>query len=141
VPGTSSAESALACRWELHAGAGSATVEDVDSETRRNIGSDDALNVESWESDSQDVLYHAHWVAEGSFADTSSGLGGGPDQPALDQDINYPREYGSCPTFDDRDEVTESIHLDQLGGADISDSLVSVSASYTLVFRVHDRDC
>lgn len=140
VPGTSSAESALQVGWELHAGVGDEMILGPDGDFTGNTGDSEVIDKTEWQSDSPDVLYFAAWTAEGGFADSTNGLGGGPDQPVLDQDLNMPREYGSCPTFDDRDEITESFYMDDAGSADISDSLVHLRASYTLVFRVHDRD-
>jgi len=139
VPGTTSAEAALEARWELHAGVGDEMILPGDGDFDVDSGSSDVVDIFAWHSDSADVLYHANWEAEGGFADSTNGLGGGPDAPVLDQTVNYPREYGSCPTFDDRDEITESFFLEDTGGAGISDSLVRLKASYTLVFAVRDR--
>lgn len=140
VPGTSSAESGLEARFELRAGVGDELVLNEDRNTGTDQGSSGVVDTRFWDSDSPDVLYFADWTAEGGFGDSTNGLGAGPDQPVLDADIHFPRDFGSCPQFDDRDEITESFYLDDLGGADISDSLVRLDISYTLIFSVHDRD-
>jgi hypothetical protein len=140
VPGTSSAESALLVRWELRAGPGDELIATNDSDFTDNSGESGVVDTNFWTSDSPDALFFASWVAEGGFADTSSGLGGGPDQPVIESERNFPRELGSCPEFDDRDEITESLYLNDLGGADISDSSIFLEASYSLVFAVRDRD-
>lgn len=140
VTGTSSAESSLETHWELHAGVGDELVLRDDRDYTADTGSSGVVSTSFWESDSPDPLYHAHWVSEASFADSSSGVGGGADAPVLSEALNYPREFGSCPTFDDRDEITESLFLANPGSANIDDSQIDVYASYTLVFGVHERD-
>jgi len=139
VPGTSSAESALIARWELGLGAGDELILPEDQQADDDTGSSGVVDKRSWDSDSPDVLYDAHWIAEGGYADTSSGLGGGPDQPIITDSVHYPREFGACPDLDQRDEITESFFLSDRGGADISDSLVELRAAYSLVFAVHEE--
>jgi len=138
VPGTSSAESSLFTRYEIRAGAGDELISLEDE----NFTDDGAGVVDTayHGTDSRDVLFAAAWIAEGGYADSSNSIGAGPDQPVLQAERHYPRELGSCPVFDDRDEITESIYLDDVGSADISDSLIRVTSSYTLVFGIHDRD-
>lgn len=138
VPGTSSAESALGARFELRAGVGDELIQTDDRTTTANAGESGVVTAENWDSDSPDALYFASWVAEGGFADSTNGLGGGPDQTVLSETVHYPREFGACPEFDDRDDITESFRLADLGGADISDSLIVLDVSYTLVFAVHE---
>lgn len=140
VPGTSSAESALNARWELGIGAGSLMVTsgDVDSSSN-DAGSSGVVDINEWAADSPDVLYFASWVSEGGYADSTNGLGGGPDQPVISDQVHYPREFGACPIFDERDEISESFLLTDQGGADISDSLIILDASYSLVFGVSEE--
>lgn len=135
VPGTSSAESALKAGFELSLGPGSEMLETSDSSTETQ----GVVDARYWDSDSPDVLYFANWVAEGGFADSTNGLGGGPDAPIQNDDVHFVKDFGTCPSLDDRDEITESIRLADVGGADISDSLIQVQVSYSLVFNVHER--
>jgi hypothetical protein len=139
VPGTASAECPIEAGWELHAGVGSSMILGDDAETTTGAGESGVVDYGAAESDSPDVLAFARWVAEGGFND-SGNTAAGPDQPVINHDINYPRDYGSCPTFDDRDTVTESIYLGNVGSADVSDSLILLISAYTLVFAVHERD-
>jgi hypothetical protein len=139
VPGTSSAESALLVRWELTLGAGDEMVLSEDAQIDTNTGSSGVIDKASWDSDSPDILYSAHWVAEGGYADSTNGLGGGPDQPVITDSVHYPREFGACPDLDERDDISESILLADRGGADISDSLIQINVVYSLVFAVHER--
>jgi len=140
VPGTSSAESALETRYELGVGAGSEMVENADTQFDQNVGSSGAVDRRIAESDSADVLFHASWIAEGSFADSASGLGGGPDTPVMSESVHYPNEFGVCPAFDDRDEITESFRFTDVGSADISDSVINLETNWTLVFGITERD-
>lgn len=137
--GTFSEETSLEARFELRAGVGSelVTAEDGNDE---QVGDEDVVNATFWESDSPDVLYHAAWYSSAGFNDTAGGTGAGSDQPVLDQDVHFPREFGSCPQFDDRDEITESIYLNDTESAVADDGEIALEASYTLVFAVHDRD-
>jgi len=140
VSGTSSAESALEVNWELNIGNGSNLTLENDRDTTDNAGNSGVVTIESAESDDPNTLYHGAWVAEGGFSDTATGVAAGPDQAVIDADVHYPRDYGACPRLDDRDEITESFHLNFIGGADITDSRVELRVSYTLVFAVHDDD-
>jgi hypothetical protein len=139
VPGTSSAESALETRFELTLGAGDEMVLTEDQTVDNNTGSSGVVDRIQAVSDNPDVLWFGQWTAEGGFADTSSGPGGGPDQPVITDEIDYPRDFGACPTLDHRDEITESFQLDDEGSADISDSLVNLDVSYSLVFAVYEE--
>lgn len=139
VPGTTSAEASLNAGWELTLGAGDEMVLEEDQATE--IDADGTVvNAHRAKSDNPDILYHAFWNAEGGFADSTNGLGGGPDAPIITDNVHYPRDYGACPDLDERDELTESIHLDDEGGADISDSLINLDVSYTVVFAVEELD-
>lgn len=140
IPGTASAETGLDVSWELSLGAGSEMIVGSDKDfTADDAGTSGVMNIDQWQSDSPDVLAFYSWIAEGGFADSTNGLGGGPDQPVITDDVHYPAEYGTCPELDDRDEITESLTLNDTGSADISDSLVIVEASYSLVFAVHEE--
>jgi len=141
VPGTSSAESVIEGRFELRAGVGDELILTEDRERDTDEGSSGVVDRQIWESDSPDMLYSASLFAEGGFSDTGNSVAAGPDAPVLDQSIHFPRDFGACPEFDDRDEITESFFLSNPGSGDISDSFIAIQASYSLVFAVHDRDC
>lgn len=140
VDGTASAENALEASWELRIGDGDAMVLNEDRTIDNDIGSSGVVDRHFWESEDPDILYFANWTAEGGYGDSTNGLGAGPDAPVLADQIHYPAEFGTCPELDRRDDITESIRFDDVGGADISDSIIHLRAAYTLVFNVRDLD-
>lgn len=137
VPGTSSAEGNIEAMFELSTGTGSqmVTLEDRDS------GSVGDVTTLHWVSDDPDILYFASIYGENSFADTASGIGGGADTGSLGPEtVHYPREFGACPDFDERDEISESWRVNVPGAAEPTDSLIEWGADYSLVFAVEERD-
>jgi hypothetical protein len=140
VPGTSSAENSLQARWELSLGTGSEMVTNSDEDFTADTGDSGVVDKAEVDSDNPDILYFAQWTAEGGFGDSTNGLGAGPDAPVLEDNVHYPREFGACPGLDERDDITESFRLVDMGSADISDSLIMLTASYTLVFAVEERE-
>jgi hypothetical protein len=140
VPGTSSAESVIEGRFELRAGVGDELILPEDRDRDTDAGSSSAIDRRIWDSDSPDMLYSASLFAEGGFSDTGNSVAAGPDAPVLDQSIHFPRDFGACPEFDDRDSITESVFVSNPGSGDISDSFITIQASYTLVFAVHERE-
>lgn len=141
IPGTSSAESSLRASLEIGVGTGSRMLSSQDRDDAENdSGSSGVLDFAKWSSDSPDVLWFADWNAEASFADSSSGLGGASDAPVLDGRMHFPREFGACPAFDERDEISESFKFSSVGSADISDSLIRLTTAYSLVFAVEERE-
>jgi hypothetical protein len=105
----------------------------------QDVGPDNVTE-QFWQSDDPGILYHAGWIAEGSFSDTGNSVAGGADAPVLDQDSHYPRDYAACPRYDDRDEITESFRLRNPGSTPIEDSLIKLEVAYSLVFLVHEAD-
>lgn len=140
VPGTASAENSLEARWELSLDHSSEMVLGTDQDTGTDGGDSGVIDTAFSESDNPDILFFGEWSAEGGYADSTNQLGGGPDAPLIQNQLNYPAEFGVCPRLDDRDEVVESFRFQDQGGADISDSLIQLSAAYTLVFAVEEAD-
>lgn len=140
IPGTSSAESSLEARWELSLDHSSEMVLETDQDTGTDGGDSGVIDTAFAEADNPDILFFGEWSAEGSFADSAGGLGGGPDAPLIQSQIDFPATFGACPRLDDRDEVVESFRFNDQGSADISDSLIQLSVAYTLVFAVEEGD-
>jgi hypothetical protein len=140
VPGTTTTEAALRAAIEIGIGAGDRMILAEDRDDSTDTGSSGVVDRNLWESDSPDTLYFAEWISEGSFGDTANGVGAGADAPVLEDETHFPRDYGTCPEFDERDEITESIVLDEVGGAGIDDSLIELNVSYSLVFAIEELE-
>lgn len=140
IPGTTTAEASIRAEFELGIGQGSKLLENNDRDDYRgSAGESGVANISTWANDDPDVLYHAGWWAEGGFGDSTNGMGAGPDQPVLQETTHFPRDFGACPSLDERDEISESWKVTNPTGADVSDSEIGLLAAYSLVFAVEEE--
>lgn len=136
VPGTTSAEAALNASYELSLDDGE---ENVGGAVTQDTGDSGVVNQRTLSSDSHAVLYSAEVIAEGGFADSTNGLGGGPWAQTIQDYLDFRTVTGRGPEVGPFQDLHEHIRFDNIGGADISDSLIRLTANYTLFWDVREE--
>lgn len=136
VPGTLTEESTLLAVMELSLDADPAIADEnlAFQEQANDVG---ALNRRSLVNvDEPDVLFNQFEVNEGSFADATTGVGGGADQKTPPIVKAFP---GGGPVVDRRDNLYWHISADDYLAAAISDSATEFTLAALLYWQVFEE--